>query len=114
MINFIVVGEPKGKGRPRFVNRGGFVKTYTDKGTVAYENLVRLSYREKYDTMAFNKDDMIRCKIVAYYPIPKSTSKKKRELMHQAFIRPTKKPDLDNLQKAIFDGLNQVAFPDDS
>lgn len=29
-------------------------------------------------------------------------------------IRPTKKPDIDNITKAILDALNKVAYKDDS
>lgn len=29
-------------------------------------------------------------------------------------IRPTKKPDLDNVAKIICDGLNKIAYEDDS
>lgn len=114
MVKFVVAGEPKGKGRPRFRSCGKFVQTYTDKDTVSYENLVRLSYRAQYSGMAFKEDDMIKCKIAAYYSIPKSVSKKKREQMLNGIIRPIKKPDLDNLQKSLFDGLNSVAFHDDA
>ena len=42
---FVVLGEPKGKGRPRVVNKNGFSKAYTPKDTVAYENLVKMEYR---------------------------------------------------------------------
>ena len=44
----------------------------------------------------------------------KSTSKKKRQQMLAGLIRPTKKPDLDNVIKSILDALNKVAYHDDT
>ena len=45
MIKFTIPGEPRGKGRPRFSNRGGYVRTYTDEKTASYENLVKMEYQ---------------------------------------------------------------------
>ena len=52
--------------------------------------------------------------VTAFYPIPKSTSKKKIELMEKGEIRPTIKPDLDNCVKIVADSLNGIAYKDDS
>ena len=35
-------------------------------------------------------------------------------MMADGKILPTKKPDVDNVVKSIFDGLNKVAFKDDT
>ena len=40
---FTVLGEPKGKGRPRFIPKTG--RAITPKDTVQYENLVKLEYQ---------------------------------------------------------------------
>ena len=52
--------------------------------------------------------------MIAYYPIPSSKSKKQQRLMEDGTIRPTKKPDTDNVLKVIADSLNQVAYKDDA
>lgn len=52
--------------------------------------------------------------INAYFEIPKSYTKKKRALCEQGDILPTCKPDIDNVVKAVADGLNGVAYKDDS
>jgi Holliday junction resolvase RusA-like endonuclease len=52
--------------------------------------------------------------IAAYYTIPKSASKKKRLLMEKGEIRPTKKPDIDNVVKVYADALNEIAYHDDT
>lgn len=113
-ISFEIPGKPFGKQRPKFTTRGGYPKAITPKETVAYENLVKLCYREYVGDNRFKDNAMIEISIVAYYDIPKSTSKKKRALMLSGELRPTKKPDADNIAKVICDSLNGIAYHDDA
>ena len=113
-VTFIIPGNPKGKGRPRVVNRGGFSKAYTPKDTAMYENLVRVEYELQTKRYRFDDDVALEMVIDAYYEIPKSTSKKKKALMLIGAIRPKKKPDADNCIKIIADSLNNVAYRDDT
>mgnify|MGYP003654086905 CR=1 FL=1 len=55
-----------------------------------------------------------RCRIVFYMPMPKSWSKKKKELMHLQPHQQT--PDGDNLEKALLDSVfrDNIKFKDDS
>ena len=110
-FTFEIVGEPQGKGRPRFSTRGGFVKTYTPEKTASYENFVKLCYLNKYKGQKL--DGEIIAEIIAYFSIPKSFSKKKRLEAIEGKIKPTKKPDTDNIAKTILDSLNGIAFEDD-
>lgn len=57
---------------------------------------------------------MIEMEITAYYQIAKSDSKKKKQMKLNNVIRPTKKPDMDNIVKIIADPLNGIAYHDDS
>ena len=114
MIKFEVLGVPVGKGRPKFSTVNGHAVAYTPAKTVNYETLVRLSYQQQYAGCMFDKDKPLKAVISAFFPIPKSVSKKKREQMLIHNIRPTKKPDCDNIIKAILDALNGVAYYDDS
>ena len=52
--------------------------------------------------------------IIAYFEIPKSTSKAMKEQMLQNKISPTKKPDIDNVVKIVLDAMNKFAFKDDT
>lgn len=113
-IKFSIPGNPFGKQRPRVVSRGTFSKAYTPKETVSYENLVKLMYSQVAKGKMFPDDAMLDVHIIAYYNIPKSTSKKKRKIMLEHKIRPAKKPDWDNIGKIICDSLNLVAYHDDS
>lgn len=113
-VKFEVLGVPVGKGRPKFSTVNGHAAVYTPAKTANYETLVRLSYQQKYAGCMFDKDIPLRAIIRAFFPIPKSTSKKKREQMEAGKIRHTKKCDADNIAKACLDALNGIAFYDDS
>lgn len=113
-IKFSVPGKPFGKQRPKFSRAGQYVKTYTPDETTSYENWVRLMYSNAAKGRMFPDGAMLDVRIIAYYEVPKSTSKKKRKEMLEHRIRPTKKPDWDNIGKIICDSLNLVAYHDDS
>ncbi|MBR3003248.1 MAG: RusA family crossover junction endodeoxyribonuclease, partial [Clostridia bacterium] len=55
----------------------------------------------------------LKVKIIAYYEVPKSASKKKKQQMLNDEIFPTVKPDTDNIAKSILDSLNGIAYLDD-
>lgn len=110
---FTVNGEPKGKGRPRFNPYAHKSRPRTPEDTLVYENLIAWEYaRQCKDT--FPEKTPIRMTINAYYAIPKSASKKNKRLMETGEIRPTKKPDIDNVVKVYADALNNIAYHDDT
>lgn len=111
-VKFTVQGEPKGKGRPRFMPNTG--RAVTPKDTVIYENLVRMEYMAQCKDYKFPDGTMLDMRIMAFYGIPKSQTKKNKELMKRQLLRPVKKPDMDNVVKVIADSLNQVAYKDDT
>lgn len=112
MIKFEILGEACAKGRPRFRSVGKFVQTYNTDKTVNYENLVKLSFVNSGNEPIL-EDVPLRVSLEIFIETPKSVSNKKRNLMLNGSIRPTKKPDLDNVAKSILDALNGVAFKDD-
>lgn len=111
MISFVVAGKPQGKERPRFDSRRKI--TYTPEKTKSYEALVRTSYQVqcRFDPPLYGA---VKASIIAYYPIPKSATKAEREKMLAGAIKPTVKPDMDNIIKAILDALNGYAYKDDA
>lgn len=102
-----IPGKPRGKGRPRFTQMG---RVYTDDATAAYENLVKMAWLKEHPVRF---DGPVSVCVVANYQIPASTPKKLQAQMRVGDIVPTVKPDLDNVVKAVLDGLNGVAFLDD-
>lgn len=113
-IRFEVPGAPFGKERPKFARRGNYTKTYTPKKTLQHEKEVVAAYIEVAKGRKFEKGTPLDIRIIAYYPIPKSTSKKKQREMLEHRLRPTVKPDLDNVAKLVYDALNGVAWHDDN
>ena len=107
--SIIIPGKPLGKQRPRVLRTG---IAYTPKETVTYETFVKMLYLEKY---AGEKpfEGPVSMLISAFYQIPKSASKRRREAMARHHIPPTTKPDLDNIAKIIMDALAGVAYEDD-
>ena len=113
-IKFTVLGEPQGKGRPRFSNVKGRMITRTPDKTVLYENLIVTEYRRQTGSVKFPDDAILDMRVMAYYTIPASASNRKKQLMLEGKIRPAKKPDMDNIIKAVADSLNNVAYRDDA
>lgn len=118
-LKFKVPGAPQGKARARtFCDRKTHrMKSITPEKTVLYENLIKTSYidaAEKEKFKGFFNKEPVQIGILAIYPIPQSKSKKMKKEMEYGQILPTKKPDADNIAKAICDALNGVAYGDDA
>lgn len=106
-LTIIIPGEPASKARPRFSRTAKGVRTYTPTKTLKYEELVRyhaLAERQKQGIKQVSKQMQLQIK--AYFSIPKSYSKKRKEMCLAGDERPTKKPDSDNIAKIVLDGLN--------
>lgn len=111
---FIIPGQPVGKGRPKFSTVCGHVNTYTPEKTENYEALIKYMYRSQCNGIRFDKKIPLDVRIVAYFRIPSSVSKKRAKLMREHLIRPVVKPDFDNVGKVICDALNGIAYYDDA
>jgi Holliday junction resolvase RusA-like endonuclease len=112
MVQFTVDANPVPKGRPKFSKIGGFVRTYTPKKTSDYETIVRETAQQ-----AMGPTDVLETPVAVYLyirlPIPKSYPKKRVAACLSGLERPTKKPDIDNIVKAILDGMNGIVYLDD-
>lgn len=106
-MKLTIPGEPCAKQRPRLGK--GF--TYTPTKTVNYETLVKQLYITQGNERL---EGALKLTVNAYFSIPKSASKKKTLDMYESRIRPTKRPDWDNIGKIISDALNGLAYHDDS
>ena len=114
-----IPGKPFGKQRHRSTKKG---RMYTPKQTVDYENVLAMKYIQKYgnteiESPAFKVD--VYCCFLPPEP-PKSASKKtiaeykeNAVKMLNGEILYTNKPDKDNMEKIIGDGLNKIAWYDD-
>lgn len=112
IISFNVFGEPTGAARPRFSNG----HAYMPEKTRNYEAQVAKAFAEEAAKQGIDLTDIagmpVSVRIYAFFHIPDSLSKKKRDALVGAVC--TKKPDADNLAKAVLDGLQKGgAFDDD-
>ncbi|ACR28690.1 RusA family crossover junction endodeoxyribonuclease [Burkholderia glumae] len=111
-VEFVVPGTPVAKGRPRFARQGAHVRTFTPEATERYENLVKMAARAAMRS-AEPYPGPIRLIVNIGVPIPASWSQKRQLAAAAGEIGATKKPDADNVVKALKDGMNGVVYVDD-
>ena len=102
-VKLIILGEPVGKQRPR--------KSFKLKGLYTPAETQRYEARVRSLAIMANKDVDIPLivDIKAVFGVPKSYGKKKKLECLNGTIPPTKKPDKDNIEKIILDGLNPLS-----
>lgn len=112
-----IPGEPMSKARPRATIRAGHASVYTPSKTANYEAKVALAFKQKYPDLA---PTCMPVKVEAKFIFglnkgdynskgqPNKSGLRKLNGHHE------KKPDLDNCLKAVTDGLNGIAYVDDS
>ena len=108
MYQFIVPGAPRGKQRPKVTRNG----TYTPEETKRYEQKVLACFLNEYPRMKPIRSG-VNVFVHAFFEIPKSYGKARRERILNGLERPTKKPDADNIAKIILDALNGKVILDD-
>ena len=114
-LKFEVPGSPKGQGRPKFSTINGHAKAYDPEKSRNYKAYVKLLATQAMKEQGFTMIDGPCClDIMAFFEVPKSKSKKFKERALLGLERPTKKPDIDNIVKALQDALNGLAYKDDS
>jgi Holliday junction resolvase RusA-like endonuclease len=112
-IMFTIYGEPVPKGRPRFSTRGKFPVAYTPEKTKNYESEVGMMAKAAMGS-SNPLEGALEAFIYVSFPVPASYSKKRTEACLIDSEKHTKKPDLDNICKILFDGMNGIVFKDDS
>ena len=109
-VQLVVYGVPVPKARPRVVNGHAFTPDKTKK----QEEKIGLVYKSKYGQFRFEEGVPLRIVVGVYLPVPKSTSKKKRDAMVRGEILPVGHVgDVDNYTKLVMDALLQLAYKDD-
>lgn len=114
MIILKIPGIPIAKKRPRFARKGNFTQTYNDQQTE--EGLFLFYCREqlKYVDPIIGGVGVL---LNYYMKRPKNhfgTGRNEGKLKSSAPKYHTKKPDIDNLNKFVFDCLNKYTWKDDS
>ena len=103
-------GIPKGQPRPRFANRGSFVKVYNPDAKL--DKKIKAIIAEQVDFEII--EGAVEVGMIFYMPIVKSTSKKNRALMISNDIKHVKKYDIDNLEVKMLNCMSKIAYVDDN
>lgn len=107
-ISFTIPGEPQPWRRARKNGK----RHFKDPKTAAYqEQWAWEAAQAMRGSAPFS--GALEATVTAYLAAPASASKKKLDAMLSGEIRPTKRPDSDNIAKNM-DGLNAVVFKDDA
>ena len=115
VLSFDIPGQPIGQGRPKFSTINGHARAYDPEKSRNYKAYVRMLVTQAMKETGFTMIEGPCClRIDAYFDVPKSKSKKFREAALMELERPTKKPDADNIVKAIQDALNGLVYKDDA
>ena len=112
VLKIEIPGDVQAQQRPKFSRYGNNVSVRDPKESKDYKSFVRLVASQVAPDVLITEE--IRLRIDVYRKIPKSFSKKKHQLALNGELRPTTKPDIDNLAKGIKDGLSKVIWHDDS
>lgn len=112
-VAFTIPGQPVAKGRARISIRGGHAVAYTPQKTRTYENQVG-AYAAQAMQGRPPMGAAVCVTIEACMLVPASWSKKKRQDALEGKIWPVSRPDLDNIIKAVLDGILRIAIVDDN
>jgi len=110
MIEIVIEGQACAKERPRLGRRG---RVYTPPRTRAYAARIAAAGRRAMIGRA-PLTGPVRIEVVWRRAAPTSWSKARRLAALQGLERPTKRPDADNIIKAVADALNGIAWIDDA
>lgn len=106
--------KPYGKKRARLARFGKFAHAYDPAENKAYARRVVAEFSKKYNKeVKFKEGVPLMMVVVADFPVPEYLPKKTQEAMRAKELYPTKRPDVDNVAKAIMDSMNKVAYYDD-
>lgn len=115
IIAFEIEGKAEPQGRPRATKMGAGIRLYDPPKSKAYKRVVGLKGRSH---MAKNHlepyTEPLRVTLRFYFKPPKSYSKKRLKAIESKQELHVKKPDSDNLAKAVTDALNTICYKDDS
>ena len=110
-VEFTVPGTPVAKGRPRFAP--GRPRAHAYAGEDRAVRKPREDGRQRRYAQYRPYAGPIRLVVHIGMPIPTSWSQKRQRAAAAGEIGATKKPDADNVVKALKDGMNGVVYVDD-
>lgn len=107
--NFFVPGSPVAQPRIRATVTGGNARMYTpDNGVVRWKRSIKFIARQNWHGLAM--PDAFRVDLEFIFARPKAMTWKTKPMPS---INHLKKPDRDNLDKAVLDALTGIFWQDD-
>lgn len=109
ILDLRVYGFPIAQGRPRAFKMRGTeqIRVYDPAKSRSWKQDVKVQVLQK---MAFASDGLVEGPLEVYlgFKMPKPKSARKKD------VYPAKRPDLENLAKAVFDAMENVVYRDDA
>lgn len=112
-VIFTIPGEPVAKARARATMIAGRARMYTPAKTERFEARVALFAQQAMQGRP-PFDGAVALTVVALFPVSESWPKKRKAAALEGRELHTKKPDLDNVIKAVKDGMNGIVWRDDA
>lgn len=117
-VLIVLPGSPRGKGRPRVrvvtPRRGGSFPTfYNDPQTVSYERALAITAKAAMRGKPLLQG-AVRIHINALFRPPSSWTPSKQANALGGLVKPTGKPDFDNIAKIGCDALKNIVWADDA
>lgn len=107
-MKFVIPIVPKAQMRARHAVINGFSRTYKDPKQAREEQALMTLLAGHRPEKPLEGPILLGVK--SYLPIPVSWPQKRREAAKTGYLRPTSKPDLDNLLKHVKDCLSMLRF----
>lgn len=113
-IDLTYRGAVIGKKRPRASHRNGVFRVHNPPENVKAEQDLKAAMRLAMSPGFRTLDFAVQALLEIRYPIAGSWPKKRQAAAREGRIRPTGKPDVDNVLKLIFDAGNKLLWLDDA
>lgn len=110
MYRFTLSGNPVPQKQTRFTCAGGYPRAYDP----SKKDLEMIRWQVRPFAPAEPLMGPISLTLYFFLPIPKSTSKAKRDQMQRRILLPVCKPDEDNLAYLVTNALKKLVYNDDA
>lgn len=108
-LTFVVAGEPKAQPRAKAARIGGFIRIYTPNTAKAWKEAVAAAAKKAAGSKWQTLEGPLELLLSFRFARPKAHFLKSG-LRPTAPVHHTKKPDADNLAKAVMDALTDAGI----
>ena len=112
-LSVLIPGEPVSQGRPRFARVGKFVRTYDPAKSRNWKATAQAHFRDALQAAGITApfQGPLECRILARFTCPKSDWRKREPVPQRPHA---KRPDAENVGKAVLDSATGVVWLDDA